>query len=106
MSLQELHFQWDERKDRINQQKHHIPFAEVIAVFHDPSYLSMYDPDHSIEEDRWITMGRNRFGTLIVISHTFRQDEHGRETIRIISARKASKREEHRYYQGEQETKL
>lgn len=96
-----LHFEWDETKDQTNQKKHNIPFAEAVSVFHDPSYLSMFDPDHSLDEDRWISIGRNGNGMVLVISHTFRKDENGSEKIRIISARTSTKQEELQYYKGQ-----
>ena len=59
--------------------------------------MSMYDPDHSHDEDRWITLGRNTAGAVIVVVHTVRTDGTT-ERIRLISARYATKHEERQYY--------
>ncbi len=101
MSYQEiLQFEWDESKNIINQKKHGISFSEVLSVFQDSNILSMFDPDHSQTEERWISMGRSLDGKILVISHTFRQNKDNEEQIRIISARSATKQEEIVYYKG------
>ena len=94
---QRLQYEWDENKDQSNQIRHGLSFADALSVFDDPSALSRYDPDHSQEEDRWITLGRNAVGMPVVVVHAVRGDELA-ERIRIISARYATKREEREYY--------
>ncbi len=91
-----LHYEWDEDKDIINQLRHKgLSFADAVSVFNDDQLLSMYDPDHSIEEDRYIALGRDSSGQVLIVSFTLRGDD---EHIRLISARAATKREEKQYY--------
>jgi hypothetical protein len=70
------------------------------AVFRDPNQISIYDEEHSESEDRWITMGIDRGGVLRVVVHTFKYFTEDLVEIRIISARKATKREEQQYREG------
>lgn len=89
-------FEWDPIKARENRNKHGVNFDEAATVFRDSSALSIFDPDHSETEDRWITMGISEKGRLLIVNHTFR--EIGEEvTIRIISSRKATKKENNKY---------
>jgi len=88
-------FEWDPAKDEANRSKHGISFREAISVFMDPLSITVPDPDHSVEEDRFLLLGENHQGQLLVVSHTDRQDR-----IRIISARKADRRERREYEQG------
>lgn len=91
-----LHYEWDEDKDLANQRKHDgIAFADAITVFDDPNLLSIFDPDHSQDEDRYLALGRDRTGQILVVSFTVRGDD---EHIRLISARRAVKHEEKQYY--------
>ena len=90
-------FEWDPRKDRANRKAHGVGFDEATTVFTDPAALSIFDPDHSGTEDRWLTMGVSNTGRLLVVSHTFRRETEDAVTIRIISTRKASKRESQPY---------
>ena len=69
-----------------------MSFERAATVFRDPQALSIYDMEHSQEEDRWITLGLDRVGSLLVVVHT----ERG-ENIRVISARRASRRERKTY---------
>ena len=87
-----IDFEWDPSKAASNQSKHGISFAEAATAFGDPLSLTIFDPDHSESEDRFLLLGKSTFGTLIVVSHT---DRNG--TIRIISARKADRRERLQY---------
>ena len=87
-----LLFEWDEKKAKKNQTKHGVSFNEASTAFGDPSSLTMYDPLHSDDEDRFILIGisiKNRF---LVVVHTERDDN-----IRIISARKATNNERRHY---------
>jgi uncharacterized DUF497 family protein len=90
-----LTFEWDSRKARSNLSKHGISFEEASTIFGDFLSLTVPDPDHSITERRYITMGRAFNGKLLVVDHTDRSDN-----IRIISARRASRRER-RFYEQE-----
>jgi uncharacterized protein len=83
-----LTFEWDSRKARSNFSKHGVSFETASTVFGDHVSLTIPDPDHSITERRYITIGRAFNGKLIVVVHTERRDN-----IRIISARRASRRE-------------
>jgi len=78
-------FEWDKDKERENVKKHRISFDEAVTVFYDPLSATFHDPDHSIVEDRFITVGYSSQGRLLVVSHTDRGD-----AIRIISARPAT----------------
>ena len=83
-----LTFEWDSRKARSNLAKHGVGFEEASTIFGDPLSLTIPDPEHSLSEERYITMGRAFTGKLLVVVHTERGDN-----IRIISARPASRRE-------------
>ncbi len=78
-------FDWDPVKERKNVRKHPISFRRAVTVFRDPGQLSIYDEEHSREEeDRWITLGFDSTGTLCVVVHTFEQVEEGLCRIRIV----------------------
>ena len=83
-----LTFEWDSRKARSNLAKHGVGFEEASTIFGDPLSLTILDPEHSLSEERYITMGRAFTGKLLVVVHTERGDN-----IPIISARSASRRE-------------
>ena len=93
-------FEWDPAKERANISKHDVSFRKATTVFRDPNQLSIYDEEHSEHEDRWVTMGIDDGGVLRVVVHTFRRIDESLSEIRIISARKATRRES-RQYQGE-----
>jgi uncharacterized protein len=76
-----MKFEWDREKEKRNIRKHAIAFDEAVTVFYDPLSATFHDPDHSITEDRFITVGYSPQGHLLVVSHT----EKG-GAIRIISA--------------------
>ncbi len=90
-----MEFEWDDDKAASIEGKHGVAFPEAQTVFADPRALTGYDPDHSDEEDRYITMGTSLEGRLLVISHTDRDNR-----VRIISAREASRRERRDYEDG------
>ena len=90
-------FEWDPRKARDNRDKHGVAFDEAATVFKDPKMLSIFDPDHSETEDRWITMGISEKGRLLILIHTFQEKSEDSVTIRIISSRKATKQETKTY---------
>ena len=87
-----LTFEWDEKKADENLKKHGVSFDEAKTVFNDPFSVTIYDPDHSTDEQRYIDIGMSTKGRLIVVSYS----ERG-ETIRMISSRKATKKERRSY---------
>ena len=89
-----LIFEWDDNKNRLNQQKHRISFEEAQTVFYDEYGLLIADPDHSEEEDRFILLGFSQAANLLVVCHCYRRSE---SVIRIISARRATANEERSY---------
>lgn len=89
-----IKFEWDENKNRTNQNKHGISFAEAQTVFYDDEALIINDPEHSEEEERFIILGLSNKANLLVVCHCYRASE---TVIRIISARKATKTESHYY---------
>ena len=91
-----LDFQWDENKARTNLEKHGVSFEEATTVFADPLSLTIPDPAHSQAERRLIVLGRSFQRILLVVVHTERGD-----TIRIISARRASRRERKTYEESD-----
>lgn len=93
-----MKFEWDLRKERANIQKHGVTFEQASYVFADPFALNLYDPEHSEGEDRWVLLGKSLNEVVLVVVHTFK-DEDGVEYVRIISARKATKRERQAYRQ-------
>ena len=94
----EYQFEWDPVKARLNYRKHKIAFDRAATVFNDPRALSMFDDKHSDAEERWITLGLDQTGMLTIVCHTFLgSPEHRNARVRIISARKATKKEIHQY---------
>ena len=88
--MSDIRFEWDEQKSRENKRKHGVSFEEAQTVFFDENAVRYYDPDHSEEEDRFIMLGLSLKLRALVVCHCFRSDDR---SIRIISARKADKRE-------------
>jgi len=91
-----MKFEWDSEKEKSNLLKHDISFEHASYVFSDPYALNKYDEEHSQEEDRWILLGKSLNEVILVVVHTFRNDD-GVEFVRIISARKATKSEQKAY---------
>jgi len=87
-----LRFEWDERKAVSNLEEHGVSFREAATIFGDPLSLTISDPDHSLAEMRFIDIGLSHRGRLLVVSYM----ERG-EHIRIISARRATRREQRQY---------
>jgi len=90
-----MRFQWDQSKNLANIKKHKISFEEAKTVFFDDNARLISDPEHSINEERFIILGITSKLRLLVVVHTYKENN---ETIRIISARKATKSES-KYYQ-------
>lgn len=93
-------FEWDPNKDLGNRSKHGISFRQATSVFRDPLGISIYDDEHSVEEDRWITIGLTTWRELLVVNHTFNRTEDGQTLIRIFSSRPATRRERRGYEGG------
>jgi uncharacterized protein len=74
-------------------RKNEAAFDEAATVFKDPNAISIYDPDHSETEHRWVTMGISEKERLLIVKHTFRKESEEAITIRIISSRKATRHE-------------
>ena len=85
-----IDFDWDERKNSANKKKHGVSFEEAQSVFFDDNAIEYDDPEHSDEEDRFILVGKSFQLRVLVVCHCFRQSA---SVIRIISARKATRRE-------------
>lgn len=92
--MEELRFVWDEGKDRANRRKHGVSFEEARTAFYDENAMVYFDLDHSADEDRFILLGMSFKLRILVVCHCYRQSE---TVIRIISARKADRREEKDY---------
>ena len=97
--MERLRFEWDERKSGANLRKHGISFEEAQTVFFDEKGIEFYDPDHSKEEDRFILLGLSSRLRILVVCYCFRARE---SVIRIISARKATRKEQEVYTGGGQ----
>jgi len=87
-----IEFEWDPAKARINLRKHGVAFREATTVFRDPLSVTIYDPDLSEEEDRYLTVGTSVGGRFLMVAHT----DRGFRT-RIISARKLTRVEREAY---------
>jgi hypothetical protein len=94
----EYNFEWDPAKARENLRKHHVSFERAAQIFLDPHMLSIYDEAHSESEDRWVTLGMDQSDILLVVVHTFHEIEADTATIRLISARKVTRREAQAYH--------
>jgi len=91
-----LAFEWDPRKAAINLAKHKVSFEEAVTVFGDPHGQLIDDPRHSADEERFVLLGESDRGRLLVVMFTERE-----ETIRLISARRATPRERRKHEEGE-----
>jgi hypothetical protein len=92
--MADLRFTWDPAKAAENRRKHGVSFAEAQTAFADEQGLVIDDPDHSDDEDRFVLLGFSGAARLLVVIHCYRA--HG-NTIRLISARKASRAEQRTY---------
>jgi uncharacterized protein len=90
-----MKIEWDPKKAKSNFEKHGVSFEEAAIALGDPMAATGADPDHSLAEERYVTFGVSEKGRLVVVSHTEKD-----QTIRIISARKASKGEIELYEEG------
>ena len=92
-----MNFEWDQRKAESNLRKHGVSFHEGASVLADPLSITFHDPDHSVSEHRFVTVGLSHAGRVLMVAHTDRGDN-----IRIISARRTTKREQRHYEENEQ----
>jgi len=92
--MKPIKFLWDNRKNAANQTKHNVSFEEAQSVFFDENAIEYYDPDHSESEDRFLMLGLSHQVRILVVSYTLREEGMA---IRIISARKATKKEQNVY---------
>jgi uncharacterized DUF497 family protein len=92
--MTDISFEWDDRKAQQNEKKHGISFEEAQTAFYDENARLTPDPDHSQDEDRYILLGLSAVLRVLIVCHVYRQND---EVIRIISARKATKREKQQY---------
>jgi uncharacterized protein len=90
-----VEFEWDPDKERSNIERHGVDFTEAATVFGDPLELTISDPDHSVGEFWFLSIGHSSFNRILVVSYTEREDR-----IRIISARTASPQERRQYESG------
>lgn len=92
-----MQFEWDPDKAAENEQKHGVSFEEAATAFGDPMSLTIPNPEHSDQEDRFILLGESFRGRLVVVVHTDREDR-----TRLISARLATRRERHDYEESQE----
>lgn len=88
-----MKFEWDENKNQANIRKHGIDFSNAVYVFSDPYALSIPDDEHSEDDERWILLGKNLSGQTLLVVHTYPRHD----SIRMISARKATLIEQNAY---------
>ena len=95
----QLQFEWDPNKAATNLRKHGVSFAEAAEVFKDPLALTLFDECNSTQEERWITLGQVRVRRLVVVVHTWQEQDADVIHVRIISAREATAHEA-KHYEG------
>ena len=88
--MKQLHFDWDHKKSTSNKKKHGISFEEAETVFNDPNARLISDPEHSNDEDRFVLLGLSEQLRILVVCHCYREND---TEIRIISARRAKRKE-------------
>ena len=86
-------FEWDPHKAKTNYKKHHVTFETATSIFKDEQAISIFDDEHSDDEERWITLGMDALTRVLVVVHLYFKIENDTCTIRIISARKAVAKE-------------
>jgi len=93
--MRSISFEWDERKSKVNLEKHKVSFSEAQTVFFDTNARMIFDHGHSTDEDRFILLGLSAAMRVLVVVHCCRGKDE--QVIRIISARKATKKEQKQY---------
>ena len=92
--MESIRFEWDDNKNQTNKIKHGIDFEEAKTVFYDDDAIVFDDPEHSMEEERFLILGISKHENLCIVSHCYRGEDN---IIRIISARKATRNETKTY---------
>ncbi len=92
--MMEVKFEWDPDKAKANLKKHKVSFEEAVSLFSDENALVIPDPDHSADEERFVLLGMSWSLRVLVVCHCYRESD---TTIRIFSARKATKPERLQY---------
>jgi len=100
MSRPDLDIAWDPAKVASNLAKHGVAFAQAASVLLDPLAITVFDAGHSQNEERWFTLGLSSEGKLLALSHTYQATDLNRASVRLISAREAT-RQERRQYENE-----
>ncbi len=95
--MEELRFEWDDKKEKANIKKHGVSFDEARTVFYDENAIQFFGPEHSDSEDRFILLGMSFKLRTLIVCHCFRERE---TVVRFISARKADRIEENEYWRG------
>ena len=95
--MDDIEFSWDARKARQNLHKHKVSFEEAATVFYDENAIEFFDPAHSVDEDRFLMLGLSGRLRIMVVSYCLRKES---SEIRLISSRKATKKEEGVYIEG------
>jgi len=93
-------FEWDLNKAKSNLVKHKVSFEVATSIFRDKNAISVFDEQHSEDEERWATIGIDAKTRTLVVVHTYISITNENYNIRIISARKATKKEEEIYNKG------
>lgn len=93
----ELRFEWDSKRASENRRKHGVSFEEAVSVFADELAILIADPDHSASEQRHVLLGLSAKVRVLVVTHCYRKAD---EVVRLISARKATRKERGIYSQG------
>lgn len=93
--MNEIRFDWDEKKNRLNKRKYGVSFEDAQTVFLDENAIRFFDPDHSSDEDRFLMLGISFRLRILIVCHCFRASD---AVIRIITARKADRKEEADYW--------
>jgi uncharacterized protein len=95
-----IRFDWDPAKAESNRTKHGVSFDEAMLVFADPLAISRLDDEHGESEERWVTLGRTAADRLTLVVHTHDELNDGTIAVRVISARRPTRRETHEYEEG------
>lgn len=92
-----IEFTWNPAKAASNLRKHGVAFAQAASVLADPLAISVFDTAHSTQEDRWFTLGISHQRILLAVAHTYTVDADNHATVRMISARPATRSERKQY---------
>ncbi len=95
--MNRISFSWDNEKNKINSGKHGVSFEEAQTVFFDENAIEYDDPDHSAHEERFLILGVSSRLRVLIVCHCYRKSE---SEIRVISARKATRKEQRNYNRG------